>query len=60
MVPDPCRGSFSHLMAGRWFVTQIEWFAPEPLKPGTPLRVELLFRDLSSGAMIPVHFTTAA
>ena len=54
------RPGISDLMAGRWFVTQIEWVAPAPLRPGSPLDVHLLFRDLITGEQVPIQFTTGA
>jgi hypothetical protein len=54
------RPGISDLNAGRSFVTQIEWLARAPLRPGSPLEVHLLFQDLTTGDLIPIRFKTTA
>jgi hypothetical protein len=51
------RPGISDIMTG-FVVAQIEWTAPHPLKPGTPLQIHLLFRDLGTGAPVTIDTAT--
>jgi hypothetical protein len=49
-----------NIFPNRWMVTNLVWHTPHRLRAGQPLRVRLVFFDLTTNERISVSFTTAA